>query len=126
MTTQTSCSVVTGETLWQSRLEACRKEMANETAELREAMNKQINLMEEKCRKLEDEIKEEAAKISKLNLLNKEISFNLSNKNEEYLQLEHALQEQNEDFKKSKVLFKKHLLAVLFKNSKNHPNELKI
>jgi len=65
---------------------------------------KQIRELEARCGRLEAEIKEELANSAKLSLMNKEVSFSLSNKNEEYLQLQHAMEEQDADFKKSKFL----------------------
>lgn len=108
ITTQTSSTTVATvhntEVLWQSRIDACRKEMDAEMSGLKEKLSNQINDLKSKCTKLEAEIKEEKANISKLNILNKEISFNLSNKNEEYLQLEHAMEEKMIDFKKKKQI----------------------
>lgn len=104
MTTQTSSTTVVSvqntESLWKSRIEACRAEMNTEIAELTE----QIGVLKSKCDQLGADLEREKAKISKLNLLNKEISFNLSNKNEEYLQLEHAMKEQTDEFKKNKQI----------------------
>ena len=119
ITTQTSqasglleaCNVNV-EIIWQAKLDVCREEMKTkmsemkaEMSEMRKALDKQITDYEVKCSKLEVEVREEKAEISKLNLVNKEIKFSLSNKNEEYLQLQHAREEQDVEFKKSKDNF---------------------
>jgi len=103
MTTQTSSSSmsVNVENLWKSRLDSCRNEMTEEMNKVKDDLAGQIKELEVKCGRLEAEIKEEKANSTKLSLLNKEISFNLSNKNEEYLQLQHAMEDQDNDYKKS-------------------------
>ena len=78
--------------------------MQDEIVQLQKELGDQIDELKAKCTKLESELAREQTTISKLNLLNKEVSFNLSNKNEEYLQLEHAMKEQNDDFKKKKQI----------------------
>lgn len=107
MTTQTSsttiASVQNTESLWKSRIEACRAEMQTEMSQLQKDLTEQIRVLQSKCDQLGVDLEREQANISKLNLLNKEISFNLSNKNEEYLQLEHAMKDQSDEFKKSKI-----------------------
>ena len=77
------------------------KSEINKLHEINKSYNEQIAELKFKCSQLEIEIQEENAKISKMNILNKEISFHISNKNEEYLQLEHAMNEQANEFKKS-------------------------